>query len=162
MPIVLTTEPEAAALYTIKTLRGTAQDAQFAVGDGFTVCDMGGGTVDLITYRITAIQPTVIEEASVGNGAQCGGSFVDRAFLHWLERRLGTQDFVKIAGSRSEEILRTSLNEKTAQLVQDFTMGIKCGFSGTQENYLRLPYPLSTIDGDEKKGIVFGNLKIAA
>ncbi|EUC31458.1 hypothetical protein COCCADRAFT_38444 [Bipolaris zeicola 26-R-13] len=162
MPIVLTTEPEAAALYTIKTLRGTAQDAQFAVGDGFTVCDMGGGTVDLITYRITAIQPTVIEEASVGNGAQCGGSFVDRAFLHWLERRLGTQDFVKIAGSRSEEIPRTSLNEKTAQLVQDFTMGIKCGFSGTQENYLRLPYPLSTIDGDEKRGNVFGNLKITA
>jgi molecular chaperone DnaK (HSP70) len=43
----LTTEPEAAALYTIQSLRGGIQDNQFAVGDGFIVCDMGGGTVDL-------------------------------------------------------------------------------------------------------------------
>jgi molecular chaperone DnaK (HSP70) len=41
------TEPEAAALYTIQSLRGSVQDEQFAVGDGFIVCDMGGGTVDL-------------------------------------------------------------------------------------------------------------------
>lgn len=45
--IVMTTEPEAAAIYTIKSLRGTTQNANFAVGDGFIVCDMGGGTVDL-------------------------------------------------------------------------------------------------------------------
>jgi molecular chaperone DnaK (HSP70) len=44
---VLTTEPEAAAIYTIQSLRGGVQDEQFAVGDGFIVCDMGGGTVDL-------------------------------------------------------------------------------------------------------------------
>ena len=45
--IVLTTEPEAAAIYTIQSMRGGIQDDQFAVGDGFIVCDMGGGTVDL-------------------------------------------------------------------------------------------------------------------
>jgi len=44
---ILTTEPEAAAIYTIQELRGGIQDDQFAVGDGFVVCDMGGGTVDL-------------------------------------------------------------------------------------------------------------------
>jgi molecular chaperone DnaK (HSP70) len=44
---VLTTEPEAAAIYTIQSLRGGVQDEQFAVSDGFIVCDMGGGTVDL-------------------------------------------------------------------------------------------------------------------
>lgn len=26
---------------------GTTQNSKFAVGDGFIVCDMGGGTVDL-------------------------------------------------------------------------------------------------------------------
>lgn len=45
--ILMTTEPEAAAIYTIKSLRGTTQNSDFAVGDGFIVCDMGGGTVDL-------------------------------------------------------------------------------------------------------------------
>ena len=44
---VLTTEPEAAAIYTIQSMRGGIQDEQFAVGDAFVVCDMGGGTVDL-------------------------------------------------------------------------------------------------------------------
>ncbi|EUC40240.1 hypothetical protein COCMIDRAFT_109318 [Bipolaris oryzae ATCC 44560] len=162
MPVIVTTEPEAAALYTIKTLRGTAQDAKLSIGDGFIVCDMGGGTVDLIAYRVTSIQPTVIEEATVGSGAQCGGSFIDRAFLQWLERRLGTQDFVKIAGCRSEEIPRTSLTRKAAKLLQDFTMEVKSGFSGTQTNYLLLPSPLSAIDDDEKRGISDGELKITA
>lgn len=45
--ILMTTEPEAAAIYTIKSLRGTTQNSDFAVGDGFIVCDMGGCTVDL-------------------------------------------------------------------------------------------------------------------
>jgi len=44
---IITTEPEAAAIYTIQSLRGGVQDEQFAVDDGFIVCDMGGGTVDL-------------------------------------------------------------------------------------------------------------------
>ncbi|USP81405.1 hypothetical protein yc1106_08679 [Curvularia clavata] len=161
-PIVVTTEPEAAALYTIKTLRGTAQDANLAVGDGFIVCDMGGGTVDLISYRVTSIKPTIIEEATVGSGAQCGGSFVDRAFLHWLERRLGTADFIKIAECRCEEIPRTSLTRKAAKLLQDFNMEVKSGFSGTQTNYLLLPNPLSAIEDDEKRGISDGELKITS
>ncbi|KAI4909431.1 hypothetical protein J4E90_008128 [Alternaria incomplexa] len=162
MPVLVTTEPEAAAIHTISTLRGTAQDTKLSVGDGFIVCDMGGGTVDLIAYRVSSLQPTVIEEATVGSGAQCGGSFVDRAFLQWLERRLGTEDFIKIAGCRSEEIPRTSLTKKAAKLLQDFTMEVKTGFSGTQTNYLLLPNPLSAIDDDEKRGISDGELTITA
>jgi len=41
------TEPEAAAIYTISSLRGSVQQEKMAIGDGFVVCDMGGGTVDL-------------------------------------------------------------------------------------------------------------------
>lgn len=59
---------------------------------------MGGGTVDLISYRIASLKPTVIEEATVGGGDQCGGAFVDRAFLKILELRLGGEDFVRLAG----------------------------------------------------------------
>ena len=55
---VLTTEPEAAAIYTIQSLRGGVQDDQFAVGDGFIVCDMGGGTIDLyVTITLIKFNP---------------------------------------------------------------------------------------------------------
>ncbi|KAH6865782.1 hypothetical protein BKA58DRAFT_413432 [Alternaria rosae] len=158
--IIMTTEPEAAAIYTTKILRGTTQNRKFAVGDGFIICDMGGGTVDLISYRVAGLNPTVIEEATTGTGDQCGGSFVDRAFFKWLERRLGTKDFVEIVGCRSEDVPHTSLSKKAARLLQDFTLEAKSGFSGTETNYLRLPAPLSAIEEDAARGICDGDIMI--
>jgi molecular chaperone DnaK (HSP70) len=160
--VVLTTEPEAVAIHTITTLRGTAQENQLKVGDGFTICDLGDGTVDLISYRVAGLGPITIEEATVGNGGQCGGSFVDRAFLKWLERRLGTADFVSIAGCRSEDVRRTSLAKKAAVMLQDLTLKVRSGFSGIEKNYLRLPAPLSALDDDETSLICDGEITITA
>jgi hypothetical protein len=157
---LLATEPEAAAIYTIRTLRGTTQDQRLAVGDGFVICDMGGGTVDLISYRVAELQPTVVEEATIGTGHQCGGSFIDRAFLQWLERRLGVTHFLKIAGCRSGDIPRTSLTPKLGRMMQDFTIDAKTGFSGDETNFLRLPAPLSAIEEDASRGISDGEMLI--
>lgn len=157
---ITTTEPEAAALYTIQSLRGSVQDEQFAIGDGFIVCDMGGGTVDLISYCIAELDPTILEEATVGSGDQCGGTFVDRGFLRWLERRLGTVDFVKIAGGRSEDLPRTWLSPKLNRMLQDFVLEAKSGFSGKQTIYMRLPPPLSAIEDDQARGISDGEIVI--
>ncbi|KAI2482515.1 Hsp70 family protein [Pyrenophora tritici-repentis] len=159
---VVTTEPEAAAIYTIQSLRGGIQDDQFAIGDGFIVCDMGGGTIDLISYRVAELNPTTLEEATVGSGDQCGGSFVERGFLKWLERRLGTADFMSIAGNRSENLPRTSLSPKLSRMVQDFVLEVKTGFSGFEINFLRLPIPLSSIEDDEDRGIQDGEIRITA
>ncbi|KAH3949858.1 hypothetical protein HBH53_083220 [Parastagonospora nodorum] len=157
---MLATEPEAAAIYTIQSLRGSVQDEQFAVGDGFIVCDMGGGTVDLVSYRIVELEPTTLEEATTGSGDQCGGSFVERGFLKWLERRLGTTDFVAIAGDRSEDLPRTSLLPKMSRMLQDFVFEAKSGFSGSEINFLRLPAPLNGIEEDHARGIVDGEIMI--
>jgi hypothetical protein len=157
---LLATEPEAAAIYTIKTLRGTTQDQRLAVGDGFVICDMGGGTVDLISYRVAELQPTIVEEATIGTGDQCGGSFIDRAFIQWLERRLGATHFFKIAGCHSEDIPRTSLTPKLGRMVQDFTLEAKTGFSGNETNFLRLPSPLNAIEEDAARGISDGEILI--
>ncbi|KAF2830509.1 actin-like ATPase domain-containing protein [Ophiobolus disseminans] len=159
---ILTTEPEAAAIHTIQSLRGSVQDEQFAIGDGFIVCDMGGGTVDLVSYRIAELEPTTLEEATVGSGDQCGGSFVEQEFLKWLERRLGTEDFVAIAGARSEHLPRTSLPAKVSRMLQDFVFEAKSGFSGTEINFLRLPAPLNAIVDDELRGIVDGEIMITS
>ncbi|KAF2706333.1 hypothetical protein K504DRAFT_459629 [Pleomassaria siparia CBS 279.74] len=154
-----TTEPEAAAIYTLKSMRGTAQDQQMAMDDGFIVCDMGGGTVDLISYRISDTDPLKVDEVTIGSGAQCGGSFVDLAFLAWLERRLGVEDFVKIAGCRAEECSRTCLSPKLRRMIQEFTFTAKSGFSGDQDYYLQLPHPLSAVD-DWERGMIDGDLHV--
>jgi hypothetical protein len=49
--IQMISEPEAAAVYTLKAI----QPNHLSIGDNFVVCDAGGGTVDLIAYNGSAI-----------------------------------------------------------------------------------------------------------
>lgn len=159
---LIATEPEAAAIYTIRTLRGTAQNRDFKVGDGFIVCDMGGGTVDLIAYKVTKLKPIQIQEATVGNGAQCGGTFVDRRFLKFLELRLGTTDFMSLAGCRSEEVPYSSLAKRVSLMLQNFQQTAKSGFSGDEDYTQELKGPLSNIELDEARGITDGEILLKA
>lgn len=98
----------------------------------------------------------------MGCGDQCGGSSVDRAFLRWLEGRIGTADFVKIAGCRSEEVKYTSFEKRAATMLQNFTSGAKAGFSGTETYIMPLPFPLSRIEDDKSRGITDGEIQITA
>jgi hypothetical protein len=51
--------------------------------------DAGGGTVDLIAYRIKAITPHLrIEESGVCTGGKCGGVFVNRVFEAMIDEKL--------------------------------------------------------------------------
>ena len=44
------------------------------------VCDAGGGTVDLASYRIeSALPPATMEEVAAGSGDWCGAVNVDNA-----------------------------------------------------------------------------------
>ncbi|KAF2867014.1 Hsp70 family protein [Massariosphaeria phaeospora] len=156
-----TTEPEAAAIYTIKQLQGSVQAAQLNIGDGFVICDLGGGTVDLISYKVAGLEPTLVEEATVGTGDHCGGSFVDRSFLLWLEKRIGAHTFMTIAGCRAQDISHVALPPKIGRMLQEFTLSAKSGFSGSELYWLRLPAPLSAIE-DPERGMCDGELLIEA
>jgi hypothetical protein len=161
---ITSTEPEAAALYSIMSMRGTAQDKQLTVGDGFVVCDMGGGTVDLISYKVSGVNPTVLEEATIGTGDQCGRGFVERSFLRWLEKKLGMEDFREVSGCPAADISRTSLPARLGKMMQEFTACAKAGFHGadTEDYELRLPAPLNTISQDTSRSIVNGEILITA
>ncbi|KAI4601689.1 hypothetical protein KJ359_011820 [Pestalotiopsis sp. 9143b] len=78
-------EPEAAAIYG---LGRTMKDVKLKIGDTFVICDAGGGTVDLISYKITQLDPSPsVIEAAAGSGDLCGSTFLDREFATWLKKR---------------------------------------------------------------------------
>lgn len=81
-------EPEAAAIYALDVLDPHAIE----VGDTFVLCDAGGGTVDLISYTVTALKPQLeVTEATAGTGMMCGSTFLNRRFEKFLEDKLGKE-----------------------------------------------------------------------
>lgn len=63
------------------------------VGDCFVVCDAGGGTVDLISYRISSLLPLQLNEVAIGTGALCGAVYLDRRFEEFTIGRIGKERF---------------------------------------------------------------------
>ena len=81
-------EPEAAALYALTTL----DPHGLKIGDTIMLCDAGGGTVDLITYKVASLKPILkLAEASPGSGSLCGASFLNHGFQEFLEKKLGNE-----------------------------------------------------------------------
>ena len=85
----LISEPEAAAVYAVKAI----QKNGLKVGANIVVCDAGGGTVDLISYRITSIHPLAVEESGVGTGGLCGAAFLNYKFEDYVRTVFGEEDF---------------------------------------------------------------------
>ncbi|KAF7551172.1 hypothetical protein G7Z17_g5193 [Cylindrodendrum hubeiense] len=79
-------EPEAAAF---ATLCEPNKSKNIKRGDVYLVCDAGGGTVDLISYKIISTSPIHMEEAVEGSGGLCGGIFIDEVFESIVKNRLG-------------------------------------------------------------------------
>lgn len=84
----IVSEPEAAAIYALDAM----DPHHIKKGDTFVLCDAGGGTVDLISYTVSALKPKLqLSEASPGSGSLCGSSFLNRIFQRFLEEKLGNQ-----------------------------------------------------------------------
>ncbi|CAG7943854.1 unnamed protein product [Penicillium salamii] len=96
--LTLLAEPEAAAVYAIQTI----QPNSIKLNDCLVVCDAGGGTVDIITYRITQTEPLRFSEVTEGTGAVCGSVMLDVRFEELL-RRIYQDDY-------SHEIPQGTLN----------------------------------------------------
>ncbi|RMJ12396.1 hypothetical protein CDV36_007943 [Fusarium kuroshium] len=93
-------EPEAAALSTL-----CDPGRQPKKDDVYLICDAGGGTVDLITYKITGVDPILMNEAVEGTGGLCGGIFIDEAFEAMIKNRLGRK-WNQISQSGIKEMLK--------------------------------------------------------
>ncbi|KAG9257747.1 uncharacterized protein F5Z01DRAFT_741648 [Emericellopsis atlantica] len=83
--IHLVSEPEAAALYALQGL----DPHGLKVNQTILLVDAGGGTVDLIAYRIRQLKPILeLEEAAPGTGGICGSSWLNRRFEKFLQDKL--------------------------------------------------------------------------
>jgi hypothetical protein len=118
-------EPEAAALATFDDLKNRPN---FQIGDSFVVCDAGGGTVDLISYKMTQVKPMQLVECVEGSGKLCGAVFLDRDFEALMKQWLGD------AWNVPDSVIKTFMNTQ-------WENGIKRGFDGKDRNWkLTLPY----------------------
>ncbi|KAI4218635.1 MAG: hypothetical protein LQ349_008631, partial [Xanthoria aureola] len=108
----IVSEPEAAAVYALQHM--SVYD--LVKGDVFVVCDAGGGTVDLVSYRINTLKPILrVVEVAPGQGELCGSTFLNRRFTAFLRGKLGThpafrEDMLEEAIKKFENEIKPSFN----------------------------------------------------
>ncbi|CAM1509097.1 Fc.00g028360.m01.CDS01 [Cosmosporella sp. VM-42] len=151
MKISMIAEPEAAAIYTLRGMREGVTKEDIQVGDVFVLCDAGGGTVDLISYKITQVSPVFnVEEAAIGSGDKCGATYIEKEFLSWLEDWIGQERFKRIP---------PEMTRHGSEMINMFETN-KLQFSGTDDEMtVRLPSVVG-IGDDEDLNIEDNSLAI--
>ncbi|KAL8693927.1 MAG: hypothetical protein Q9218_001341 [Villophora microphyllina] len=115
-------EPEAAAMYALDAM----DPHNIQIGDTFVLCDAGGGTVDLISYKVSALKPVLrIQEAAPGSGSLCGSTFLNRIFQKFLEDRF------KSDRNWDEDVLEEAMKR--------FEVTVKRSFSGNPNIEYQIP-----------------------
>jgi len=126
-------------------------------GDCFVVCDAGGGTVDLVSYRVQSCDPFVMEVVGRVTGAKCGATQVDRAFFRWLETVIESRQIY--SGDLGTGGHYTIMPAGRAMFRQ--FEAIKFTFDGTTDGSITLPRRVQLRNTDEARDRVRqGILKI--
>ncbi|KAG5965240.1 hypothetical protein E4U58_002897 [Claviceps cyperi] len=132
-------EPEAAALYSIKSLEFSIKNH-----DAFVVCDAGGGTVDLISYEVMAVAPQLkLKELAPGKGGMAGSLGLNDRFAAAVEELVGDDQWLKLKISKA-----WSIAEK------QFDQEIKKSFRGELDVEYYVNFPMANLREDEDGGLV--------
>ncbi|KAK4122929.1 actin-like ATPase domain-containing protein [Parathielavia appendiculata] len=145
--IQMISEPEAAAVYTLKAI----QPNHLKTGDNFIVCDGGGGTVDLIAYKIVSLNPIRVEESAVGTGGLCGSAFLNYRFEEHVKNRIGQ--------SRFDE-MKTKKGKTWQMALKYFEEFVKRNFNEDEHQEVNVPFP--GLPDDEEAGLDSGFLVVTA
>ncbi|TKA36507.1 hypothetical protein B0A54_13509 [Friedmanniomyces endolithicus] len=143
----LISEPEAAAVYTLRSI----QPSRLKVGDNYIVCDAGGGTVDLIAYKVTQLNPLRVEESAVGTGGLCGSAFLNYRFQDHVKSRIGVERYENMRDKKP----------KTWQMgLRYFEEFVKRNFNEEEHSEVNVPFP--GLPDDEEAGLDSGFLILSA
>lgn len=125
------------------------------VGDSFIVVDCGGGTTDLISYRILKLDPLTVEEVAEGAGDVCGARDCDAKFEAVLKQKFGEDYWERLPKSK----LRETIHDKW-----EFGMKRMYGLNSTNPFSIPVPYECwagsQNPVGDDLPIITFERLEI--
>ncbi|KAL3469852.1 hypothetical protein BJX99DRAFT_264774 [Aspergillus californicus] len=86
--LVLTQEPHAAMFEVVERL--STLECGLQAEDGVLLCDLGGGTIDLASYRIIQVRaPTKWQRIADFHGGTCAGATINAEFYGLLVERFG-------------------------------------------------------------------------
>ncbi|KAF2823206.1 actin-like ATPase domain-containing protein [Ophiobolus disseminans] len=154
---LMVTEPEAAAVFTVRYMQEEGFTS-LRTNQCFILCDAGGGTVDVVGFRIKQLTPNLeLEYMTLATGAKCGSSFINVGFKKWLQRPDVLGDHYKMLDSRSaEDMINARATEAGAMrdLMRDFEGQKKAFHKECHEMHIDLPEPLVqlTVPGRVEEG----------
>ncbi|CAG8480448.1 3807_t:CDS:2 [Acaulospora colombiana] len=139
--LIFTTEPEAAAVYCMNSLK--EHDLEIGM-------DCGGGTVDLTTRKLLA--GGKLSEKTERIGDYCGGSFVDQEFLNFLGKKVGDYAIKLVEENHYGQL---------QYMVQEFCRRVKIPFSEDPGAYKPFeldleevcPVLMQYVKGEEKEAM---------
>ncbi|CAG8642102.1 37601_t:CDS:2 [Gigaspora margarita] len=115
-----TTEPEAAAVHCMKEFNQHG----LKTGDKYLVVDCGGGTIDLTVRKL--LDNNRLGEDTERSGDFCGGTFVDKEFLKFLEAKVGRY---------AMDIFRIKHYSQLSYMIQQFCERVKTRFTGEESEF---------------------------
>ncbi|KAG8419671.1 hypothetical protein J3458_004519 [Metarhizium acridum] len=137
-PVTLIKEPEAAALYTVKTL-----DFSIKKGDAFVVCDAGGGTVDLISYEVHQVVPNLqVKELVPGTGGMAGSMGLNQRFAQAVQNLIGDEQWFPLKKSKAWAIAQ-----------RQFDQEVKRAFRGDPDEEYFVNFPMAALEDDPQNGL---------
>ncbi|RFN49025.1 heat shock 70 kda protein 12b [Fusarium flagelliforme] len=116
--LITVEEPEAAALASV-----FQRNSFFEIkrNDSFVVCDAGGGTIDVISYKVVCEQPFKLEECIPGRGKLDGAFLIDQAFFAYLQ------------GKAKLKIKSLTASDYNGFILKEWELGAKRSFSSADE-----------------------------
>jgi hypothetical protein len=116
---------------------------------------LGGGTVDLIAYKVIGLSPLRVEESAVGTGGLCGSAFLNYRFEDHVKNRIGEEAWNNMKEKKAktlnmglryfEEFVKRNFNDEEDQdvnvpfpgLPDDEEAGLDCGFMTMNTQQIR-------------------------
>ncbi|KAI1750185.1 actin-like ATPase domain-containing protein [Xylaria castorea] len=138
-PVSLIKEPEAAALYTLYVHERALNN-----GDAFVVCDAGGGTVDLITYEVTRMEPSLeLAEVVPGKGGMAGSLGLNKRFAEAVHNVVGDEQWIA---------LKKGVGWSKAST--EFDKVVKTAFRGDLEEDFYISFPQAQLEDDPDENLM--------
>ena len=107
--------------------------------------------MDLISYKITQLNPLRVEESGVGSGGLCGSAFLNYGFEDHVKSRIGVERYENMKEKKP----------KTWQMgLKYFEEFVKRNFNEEEHQEVNVPFP--GLPDDEEAGLESGFLVMTA